>query len=63
MKAIDGPSFHRRMLNGDRRVIVQAFGETWRNMTKCGATEGSTVGPVKSLLSSELVQYPKLKKI
>ena len=33
----------QRTVDGDRRLKVQASGETQGNLSKCGATEGSTV--------------------
>ena len=39
---------HRRTIDGDRRLEVQASGETRGNPTECGATEGSTKHAGKS---------------
>ena len=53
---------HRRTVGGDRRLTIYASGETWGNLTKCGATEGLTVHPVKSSLSLEIVPVPEVEE-
>ena len=64
-KAIDGPSFYRRTIDGDRRLKVHAFGETRGNMTKCGlrkdwrSVDWSMNCSVESSLVSEIVPVPE----